>query len=240
MNKNPFPFKVEVGDSQLYGFFPSEPGERISCEQRFIPYRELLAGNADKMKDIAANVLNLDPSGALVRISAMSAEGRAAALYWQQIKALLPADVSFPKRVTRDATDPVNRCLNYVYGLLYSEVWRAVLKAGLDPYCGIIHGAKRDQGSLVFDLIEEFRAPFADRQVVALLGHGFKPGIGKDRLLRKKTRKILTRGFLKRWFKKTRWRSISVSPAQILERQARSLADLFNGKGSYRPYRMRW
>ena len=29
---------------------------------------------------------------------------------------------------------------------------------GLDPYFGIIHGTERDQGSLVFDVIEEYRA----------------------------------------------------------------------------------
>ena len=47
--------------------------------------------------------------------------------------------------------------------MVYGEVWRALVKVGMDPYFGIMHGSERDQGSLVFDLIEEFRAPFADR-----------------------------------------------------------------------------
>ncbi|MBI2218092.1 MAG: CRISPR-associated endonuclease Cas1, partial [Candidatus Rokubacteria bacterium] len=51
----------------------------------------------------------------------------------------------------------------YVYGMLYGEVWRALVKAGLDPYFGVMHGSERDQGSLVFDLIEEFRACGGER-----------------------------------------------------------------------------
>ena len=44
--------------------------------------------------------------------------------------------------------------------MLYGELRRALVKVGLDPYFGLMHGSERDQGSLVFDLIEEFRAPF--------------------------------------------------------------------------------
>ena len=96
-------------------------------------------------------------------------EGQAAATYWTHLASLLPAGAGFKGRVTREAGDPVNQALNYVYGMLYGEVWRALVKAGLDPYFGIMHGSERDQGSMVFDLIEEFRAPFADRLVVALV-----------------------------------------------------------------------
>lgn len=89
----------------------------------------------------------------------MGFEGRAAAKYWGSFAILIPDKLSFPGRHTRHATDPVNSAVNYVYGMLYGEVWRAVIRAGLDPYFGIIHGTGRDQGSLVFDLIEEYRAP---------------------------------------------------------------------------------
>lgn len=56
----------------------------------------------------------------------------------------------------------------------------------------------------MFNLIEEFRAPFADRQVVALFGRGFKPEIGKDGLLRKKTRETLTRGVSEKMVQKNK------------------------------------
>jgi hypothetical protein len=43
------------------------------------------------------------------------------------------------------------RAIDYVYGRLYGEVWRALVKVGLDPYFGLIHGSERDHGSMVFD-----------------------------------------------------------------------------------------
>ena len=50
---------------------------------------------------------------------------------------------------------------------LIHRLFGAVVCAWLDPYFGIMHGSGRDHGSLVFDVIEEYRAPFADRVVVA-------------------------------------------------------------------------
>jgi CRISPR/Cas system-associated endonuclease Cas1 len=41
-----------------------------------------------------------------------------------------------------------------------------------------MHGTDRDQGSLVFDLIEEFRAPFVDRLILGMLGREFQLELG--------------------------------------------------------------
>jgi CRISPR/Cas system-associated endonuclease Cas1 len=92
------------------------------------------------------------------------------------------------------------------------------VKAGLDPYFGLIHGSKRDQGSLVFDLIEEFRAPFSDRLVIGMLGRGFQPEIRTHRFLKTRTRRMLAIAFSKQWSKKMAWRSHEMAPAQILEK----------------------
>jgi len=170
----------------------------------------------------------------------MGFEGHAASLYWGRISKLIPEAFGFSGRVLRSAKDPVNQCLNYVYGILYGEVWRAVVKAGLDPYFGLMHGSLRDQGSLVFDLIEEFRAPFADRLVVGMLGRGFIPGIGQHGLLKIRTKRQLAAAFMKRWFDKIPWRSRIANPASMLVGQARDLVRLFNREGSYRPFRMKW
>ena len=152
--------------------------------------------------------------------------------------AILPNNLS--SFVTRSAKDVFNQCLNYVYGILYGEVWRAIVKAGLDPYFGLMHGSQRDQGSLVFDLIEEFRAPFADRLVISMIGRNFKPEIGRHGFLKTKTRRQLAISFSKRWQKKMPWRSHTMTPGSILESQAISLARLFNHDGNYHPFRMRW
>jgi hypothetical protein len=68
-----------------------------------------------------------------------------------------------------------------------------------------MHGSERDQRSLVFDLIEEFRGPFADRLVLAMLGRGLKPDIGVHGFLRTRIRRLLAQGFARSWNKKIRW-----------------------------------
>lgn len=199
-----------------------------------------LTESSEKLRKIKESILGLGTDNPEVRTVARGYEGQAAAMYWNQIGTFVPEAMDFYGRITHTAKDIFNQCLNYVYGILYGEVWRAIVKAGLDPYFGLIHGSKRDQGSLVFDLIEEFRAPFADRLVIGMLGRNFQPDIGKHGFLKTRTRKQLAIGFSKKWQKKFRWRSRELTPAAILEGQAISLANLFNRKGNYHPYRMRW
>ena len=98
----------------------------------------------------------------------------------------------------------------------------------------------RDQGSLVFDLIEEFRAPFADRLVVALIGRGLKIGPSDAGTLRSRSRRLLARSFIRSWTRKIRWRGRHITPAGILQYQAGALVKLINGDADDRPFRMRW
>jgi len=161
-------------------------------------------------------------------------------LYWQALSKLVPPEAAFEGRVTLRASDTVNQCLNYVYGILYGEVWRALVKAGLDPYFGFIHGSERNQGSLVFDLIEEFRAPFGDRLIFGFFGRGFKPRIGSHGFIKTAYKKQIALGFSRQWTKKIPWRSKSVAPGEIIERQAMSLMKLIQREGLYHPYRMKW
>lgn len=93
-------------------------------------------------------------------------EGRAAAEYFAGFPGLLAPGVdagvaeSFPGRVGRGATDPLNIALNYRYGMLLSEVIRAVLACGLDPHAGVLHSSGRNKPALALDLMEEFRPPW--------------------------------------------------------------------------------
>jgi len=235
---------VGVGLSMI----SSKIGNQAAVLSYFSKYRKKtnselgkqLTETADKLRDLAANVQGLDPCNASGRTSALGFEGHAAALYWRQLARLIPDCFGFNGRITKSATDAVNQCLNYVYGILYGEVWRAVVKSGLDPYFGLMHGSKRDQGSLVFDMIEEFRAPFADRLVIGMLGRGFTPEIAKHGFLKAKAKKQLALSFIKKWSKKMAWRSRILDPAAILSGQAHSIAKLYNRDGSYHSYKMRW
>lgn len=195
---------------------------------------------ADDIRSIADTLAGLDPAASAARASAMGHEGRAAAKYWSSFASLIPGEMSFPGRHTRHATDPVNSAVNYIYGMLYGEVWRAVIRAGLDPYFGIIHGAERDQGSLVFDLIEEYRAPFGDRLVLGMVGRGFALELDDEGLLRAACRHKLVHAFHKQWHRDVRWRGGMRAPSNILELQVTSLKNAYLGSDEYRPFRFRW
>ncbi len=199
-----------------------------------------LTRNADEIRTISETLEEFDAGAVNARASVMGLEGRAAAKYWAAFSRLLPDGVGFPGRHTRNATDRVNSAINYVYGVLYGEVWRAVVRAGLDPYFGIIHGTERDQGSLVFDLIEEYRAPFGDRVVLGLLGRGFDIQLDKQGLLHAMCRRKLVLAFHKQWHKNLNWRGKLREPMDILNAQMTSLKNAFGGKEEYRPFRFRW
>ena len=199
-----------------------------------------LTKTADELREIADTLDTLDPTAQGVRATGMGHEGRAAAKYWASFSRFVPGDLAFPGRHTRHATDPVNSAINYVYTMLYGEVWRAIIRAGLDPYFGIIHGTERDQGSLVFDLIEEFRAPFGDRLVIGMFGRGFALELDKEGRLRAACRHKLVAAFHKQWHRKVRWRGKQRAPAEVLELQVTSLKNAFLGKEEYRPFRFRW
>jgi CRISPR-associated protein Cas1 len=199
-----------------------------------------LTTTADEIRGIAETLDGFDPATAGVRSTAMGHEGRAAARYWGAFANLVPAELAFPGRHTRHATDCVNSAINYTYGILYGEIWRAVIRNGLDPYFGIMHGAERDQGSLVFDLIEEYRAPFGDRLVLGMLGRGFELVLDKEGRIRAACRHKLVQAFHKLWHRELRWRGKLRSPAEILELQVASIKNSFLGKDEYRPFRFRW
>jgi len=143
-------------------------------------------------------------------------------------------------RHTQDARDVVNQSLNYLYGILYAEVWRAVVTNHLDPHFGVMHGTDRDEGSLVFDVIEEFRARFVDRLLLGMIGRGFGPSTDRQGRLSTSTRRKLARAFLKGWARIQPWRSRRCSGSEILATQVRDLARFFMDEGRYRPFRMKW
>ena len=195
---------------------------------------------AGQLREIAATLDGLDPAAAGVRAMGMGHEGRAAAKYWTSFANLIPDELTFPGRHTRHATDAVNSAINYVYSVLYGEVWRAVIRAGLDPYFGIMHGTERDQGSLVFDLIEEYRAPFGDRLVIGMLGRGFALELDKDGLLRAACRRKLVQAFHRLWNRAVRCRGKMFRPSELLNIQVTSLKNAYLGGEEYRPFRFQW
>lgn len=84
-------------------------------------------------------------------------EGTASRHYFRALSAALPPAWQFEGRSSRPALDPFNCLLNYCYGILYSLVELALLKAGLDPAIGFFHADRHNRPTLAFDCIEPYR-----------------------------------------------------------------------------------
>lgn len=101
---------------------------------------------------------------------AMGMEGEAANAYFSVFDELLRGTgFAFGGRIRRPPTDPVNALLSFIYSLVTQECVSALLGVGLDPYVGFLHKDRPGRPSLALDLLEEFRAAWADRFVLTLI-----------------------------------------------------------------------
>lgn len=162
-------------------------------------------------------------------------EARAAAHYWQAFAGLVPSRFGFPRRLHREATDVVNKALNYGYALLLSRVWVAVHRAGLDPTLGLLHTGRRRSAGLVFDLMEPFRQPVVDKAVLSLIGRGAKLELNAAGDLTLRTRSLLQKAVARRLAPKgTRGLLQEVHLRTLHFRRALSRGT------AYQSYRMSW
>jgi len=99
--------------------------------------------------------------------SLLGIEGFAAAEYFLAISSVLPKKYAFKERSRQPAQDKFNAVLNYIYGVTYASVEKSIILSGLDPNAGIYHADSYGKPTLVFDLIELFRAK-VDRIAVKL------------------------------------------------------------------------
>jgi CRISPR-associated protein Cas1 len=101
--------------------------------------------------------------------SATGVEGAAAAAYFEVFDELVRGEFSWPGRVRRPATDPVNALLGFGYALAVGEVARHLTFAGFDLRVGLVHGIRYGRESLPLDLVEELRPALVDRFVLRLV-----------------------------------------------------------------------
>lgn len=100
----------------------------------------------------------------------MGIEGDAAKSYFGVFNKLIRGSgFAFDGRVRRPPTDPVNAMLSFAYTLITYECSSALQGVGLDPYVGFLHKDRPGRVSLALDLLEELRAPWADRFVLTLI-----------------------------------------------------------------------
>jgi CRISP-associated protein Cas1 len=99
-------------------------------------------------------------------------EGYAAKSYFAAFTHMIRANraaFAFTERSRRPPRDPINALLSFVYTLLVGECIAACESVGLDPQMGFLHALRPGRPALALDLMEELRAPLADRLVLTLI-----------------------------------------------------------------------
>ncbi|MFA7429557.1 MAG: type I-C CRISPR-associated endonuclease Cas1c [Rhodospirillaceae bacterium] len=128
---------------------------------------------ADALRVLDGVLRRASPEGGVDTLRGQ--EGEAARAYFSAFPVLVRATdpaFRFAGRVRRPPTDPVNALLSFVYVLLTHDVRGALEMVGLDPAFGFLHVDRPGRPSLALDLMEEFRAWFADRLVLSLVNRG--------------------------------------------------------------------
>lgn len=99
-------------------------------------------------------------------------EGTAARSYFEAFDELISQQKEqffFRERSRRPPLDNMNALLSFIYTLTLHDVGAALETVGLDPAVGFLHRDRPGRPGLALDLMEEFRAPFADRLAVSLV-----------------------------------------------------------------------
>ena len=145
--------------------------------------KEILQGYAHSKKAMALVIAGTELAGYAAKAERLEdleelrgLEGMASRRYFSSFAVILEQNIWHWQRRSHPAADPVNALLNYGYAFLEREVRRAIAGAGLDCRIGFFHSNNGRKDSLVYDLMERFRAKVTDRLVLKLLNYGaFSP-----------------------------------------------------------------
>lgn len=101
-------------------------------------------------------------------------EGEAAARYFTVFRHLIRegSGFGFDGRNRRPPRDGVNALLSLMYSVLGRDISGALQGVGLDAQVGFLHADRPGRDSLAQDILEEFRAWWADRMVLSLINRG--------------------------------------------------------------------
>lgn len=174
------------------------------------------------------------------REKVMGLEAYGAELYWSYVRELISDDnVSFEKRERKGAEDLFNCMLNYGYALLYPRVLRALLTRRLNPTCGVLHLEQAGKPTLVYDVIELFRAQAVDRVVISLVQKGEHLSC-KDGKLTDGTKKLLIKNVFERLNRYEKYRGVEMRLSDIIEAQVKEIAEHIDKGTRFRSYVAKW
>ncbi len=167
--------------------------------------KEELTSIIDAIKDNKEKLIKIDISKPKIQNTVMGLEGGLSRLYFQGVNLIIPEQYRFAKRSRQPGKDYYNTAINYLYGMTYSQVSKAVQAAGLDAFAGALHTSPFKE-SLVFDSIEAFR-PIIDRLLIKIC---------KDQLLEAKHFKAIKNGY---WLSKEGKRLLIPLYAEYLQKR---------------------
>jgi CRISPR-associated protein Cas1 len=181
-----------------------------------------------------------------VREKLMGLEGISSKCYWEGVGEVMPKEFGFAGRSGRYAKDALNSMLNYGYGLLEGEVWRAIHFAGLDPYGGFLHVDRPGKPSMVLDLMEEFRQQIVDKIVIRMVTKGMVSSEGFELKgdvckMSDAVRRTLLRLILGKFEDYLRYKGVKLRWADLILSQARNIAKYLRGEiERYECFYLRW
>jgi CRISPR-associated protein Cas1 len=200
---------------------------------------EELRDSIGKLMDLASRARSIEAPLEETRDKLRSIEAEASRIYWPNFALLTPRELGFPGR-SQDSGDPVNTLINYSYGILYSECWKAIVLSGLDPYAGFIHVDRSGKPVLVYDFIEMFRFS-ADLVVLHLLRRGWRPVVNSGLLDYESRRRVIEA--LNKFLDETKTSYIDETPItlrQVFKKASYSLASYLRGDGVFEAFTYRW
>jgi CRISPR-associated protein Cas1 len=179
-----------------------------------------------------------------IRRKVLFLEAEGSEVYWYGIARLLDGVIDFQGRKKRPdhPEDLTNMLLNYGYGILFSEVWKAVEFASLEPYAGFLHVDSPRRPALVADLMEEFRQPVVDRAVIKILFDAKNMSELVDRgCLTLEGRKRVVSEIIGRFESRVTFQERSLPIDVHILHQTRRLAEfLLERRKEYVPFITRW
>ena len=166
----------------------------------------------------------------------MGHEGTTAQIYWSALAKIVDDKIDFRGRVTYGAKDVVNAALNYGYAFLYSRVQYHLIRAGLSLHISFLHALDDNKPTLVYDLIEEFRAFVVDRVIFTMINQREQLNLDHNGLLDKPSRQKIAKKVLEKIGSYTKHKKASKKVDTIISEQAYLLARAVKGLSTYRPF----
>ena len=185
---------------------------------------------AKEILNYVSEIKELNGSIDRIRGGIVGVEAKAARIYWPMVAKLIPENLGFQGR-DQDGYDPFNIALNYGYGILYSEAWKALVLAGLDPYAGFIHADRSGKPTLAFDFVEMFRCSVVDHVLIKMVRRGWKPRI-ENGILEYKSRAEIAKNIIENFERKVRVQGEPLTLRQAMKRTAFNLASFIRGDSS--------